>query len=284
MKSNVLLILLWATCMGLGLPVHSFEQNQLLQVYASHQQDTARTFSGVDGLKVQRLETKLSMPLLALGTYAGDWFSAFEFSENRFLLSGAQSGKRRLYRFSIPLEYDAAPSGRWQHFWRFAPAYYSDESLIDQSRYVNEFAWLGKYQANRKVKWVLGLRQDTRFGVTTRYPVFGLEAQPNSKMYHHWVFPDVYSQLTLPKGNRLQVFMRPSGGNWRYLQGDGTEASFGMMDWNLGLALFKRLKHPLQLKFEAGLSMNGEGSIAGVEGDLEDGYFLLISLQSQLPD
>ena len=63
MKSNVLLILLWATCMGLGLPVNSFEQNQLLQVYASHQQDTARTFSGVDGLKVQRLETKLSMPL-----------------------------------------------------------------------------------------------------------------------------------------------------------------------------------------------------------------------------
>ena len=284
MKWNVLLISILAFFAVFGPFAHGFEQNQLLQVQASHQQDTARAFSGVDGLKVQRLETRLSMPLLALGTHAGDWFSAFEFSENRFLLSGAQSGKRRLYRFSVPFEYEVASSGRWQHFWRFAPSYYSDESLIDQNRYVNEYAWLGKYNANRKVKWVVGLRQDTRFGVTTRYPVFGLEAQPNSKIYHHWVFPDVYSQLSLPNGNSLRVFMQPNGGNWRYLQADGTEASFGMTDWNVGVAWFKPIKHPLQLKFEVGLNMNAEGSIAGVDGDLADGYFFLFSVQSQLPD
>jgi hypothetical protein len=284
MKWNVLNISLVAVVTVLGSVAYGFEQNRLLQVNISHQQDTARAFSGVDGLKVQRLETKLSMPLLVLGTHAGDWFSAFEFSENRFLLSGAQSGKRRLYRFSVPFEYEAISSGRWQHFWRFAPSYYSDESIIDQSRYVNEYAWLGKYQVNRKVKWVVGLRQDTRFGVTTRYPVFGLEAQPSSMMYHHWVFPDIYSQLLLPNGNSIRAFMQPSGGNWRYLQTDGTEASLGMMDWNVGLALFKPIKHPLQLKFEVGLNMNGEGTIAGVDGDLDDGYFFLISLQSQLPN
>ena len=277
-------ILLFFCLLCFGFSPYSLGQNTLLQVNASHQQGTARAFSGVDGLEVKRLETQLSMPVFALDTYAGGWFSALEFSENRFLLSGSDEGTRRFYQFSLPIEYEARASGRWQHFWRFAPSYYSDESLIDQTRYVNEFAWQIKYNANRKVKWVAGWRQDTRFGTTTQYPVFGLEAQPNSKIYHHWVFPHVYSQLQLPNGQSIRLFMRPNGGNWRYRQADASIASLGMTDWKVGGAWFKPLKHPLQIKVEAGLNMQGKGSIAGVDGDLADGYFFLVSLQSQLLD
>ena len=57
-----------------------------------------------------------------------------------------------------------------------------------------------------------------------------------------------------------------------------------MTDWKVGGAWFKPLKHPLQVKVEAGLNMQGKGSIAGVDGDLADGYFFLVSLQSQLLD
>jgi hypothetical protein len=268
----------------MGLPGLSFAQNALLQVGASHQQDTTSTFSGIEGLEVKRLETKLNMPVLVLATYAGDWFAAGQFSENRWVLSGTTSATRRFYRFSLPIEYEASSSGRWQHFWRFAPSYYSDESLIDQNRYVNEYAWQVKYQANRKLNWVVGLRQDTLFGSTQMYPVFGLEARPNRKIFHHWVFPNIYSEINLKKDNSLRLFMTPDGGNWRYREEDGSIASFGMTRWKVGAALLKPLKTPLQLKLEFGLTMMGEGSIAGVDGDLSDGYFFLVGIESRLPE
>ena len=271
------LCLLLMTVSPLGLAA-----NALLQVSASHEQGTTRAFDGVDGQEVKRFETKLAMPLLALASHTGDWFAAGEFSENRFLLSGASTSRHRLYRLSLPMELEANPTGRWQHFWRFAPSYYTDESLIDQNRYVNEFAWQVKYQANRKVKWVVGVRQDTRFALTEMYPVFGLESQPNARVYHHWVFPDVYSEIRFKRGQVFSVFMQPNGGNWRYRQDDGTKSSFGMMDWKAGVAWAKPLNAPLQLKASLGLSMNGKGSIAGTDGDLADGYFFLLAIETPL--
>ncbi len=274
---NTLLILLVICCSPL-----SWGLNQLLQVSASHQQDTARDFSGIDGLELQRLETKFKMPLMARGSYIGDWFSAAEFSENRFVLSGATTGTRRFYRFSLPIEYEISGRSRWQHVLRFAPSYYSDESLVDQTRYLNEYAWQLKYQMNSKVRWVMGIRNDTRFGVETMYPQFGMESRPNSRMYHHWVFPDMYSEINLPKGHQMRAFAKPNGGNWRYLQDDGGVASFGMTDWNIGFAWLKPLQNPLQFKLEVGLKMMGEGSVAGADGSLSDGYFFLLSIQSHL--
>lgn len=260
----------------------SWGQNQLLQVSASHQQDTTRAFSGIEGFELQRLETKLKMPVFARGTYLGDWFSAAEFSENRFFLSGTANGIRRFYRFSLPIEYEVKGAGRWLQVFRFAPAYYSDESLVDQTRYLNEYAWQLKYQMSSKVRWVAGVRKDTRFGVKRLYPVLGMESRPNSRMYHHWVFPDMYSEINLSKGYQMRVFAKPNGGNWRYLQDDGSVASFGMTDWNIGFAWLKPLQNPLQFKLEVGLKMMGEGSVAGADGTLSDGYFFLLSIQSHL--
>jgi len=265
-----------------GITPLSWGVNQLLQVSASHQQDTTRRFSGIDGLEIQRLETKFKMPLVARGTYLGDWFSAAEVTENRFLLSGATTGTRRFYRFSLPIEYETNNMGQWTHVLRFAPTYYSDESLVDQTRYLNEYGWQLKYQVNAKVRWVAGIRKDTRFGVESLYPQFGMESRPNARMYHHWVFPDLYSEMSLAKGYQMRAFAKPNGGNWRYLQDDGSEASFGMTDWNIGLAWLKPLQNPLQFKLEVGLKMMGEGSVAGADGNLSDGYFFLLSIQSHL--
>jgi len=257
-------------------------QNALLQLQVSHQRDTARAFSGIENFNVQRLETQLRLPLLAVSSFAGTWFGGFEFSENRMVLSGSVTDTRRFYRFALPFEFHMKRSGRWQHVLRYEPAYYSDESIIDQTRYVNEFAWLAKYKANRKAQWVLGVRQDTRFGIDAMYPVFGLESRPNSQMYHHWVFPDLYSEVVLNKRQSVQVFAKPKGGNWRYLQADGGVASFGMTDWNIGAAWIQNLKRPLQFKLEVGMNMLGEGSVAGNDGDLADGYFFLLSLHTRI--
>ncbi|GAA6135755.1 hypothetical protein NBRC116188_25450 [Oceaniserpentilla sp. 4NH20-0058] len=264
------------------LSLTTLAQNNLLQLRVSHQQDTTRVFSGLDDLNIQRLETEVGIPLLAISSFAGTWYGGFEFTENRFVLSGSVAATRRLYRFSLPFEFEARPSKRWQHIWRYAPSYYSDESLLDQTRYVNEFAWHVKYKANRKAHWVLGIRQDTRFGIESMYPVFGLESRPNSKIYHHWIFPDMYSQVKLNKRQSVQVFAKPNGGNWRYLQADGSVASFGMTDWNIGVAVMRQLKHPLQFKLELGMKMLGEGSIAGNDGDLEDGFFFLASIETRM--
>lgn len=272
----------WVFVILMVCSVDGFGKNQLLQVNMSHQQDTTRAFSGIDGLNIQRLETKFRMPLLALGTYAGDWFSAAELTENRFNLSGAATGVRRFYRFSIPIEYELKSSSSIQQKFRYAPSYYSDESIIEQTRYVNEFSWVINYNVNRKVSWVGGVRQDTRFGVASIYPVFGLEARPNSRIHHHWVFPDIYSQVSLPKRNKVQVFAKPNGGNWRYRPAEGGEASFGMTDWSVGASWLKAIRYPWQFKVELGLKMMGEGSVAGADGSLEDGYFFLFSLHTQL--
>lgn len=260
-----------------------FAENTLLQVRASHQQGAQSDFSGIDELAIKRLETAFNLPVLALETYAGDWFAAAEFSENRFALSGSTSATRRFYRFSLPIEYEALPSGRWQHVWRYSPSLYTDESLIDQNRYVHEFGWHVKYQVNRKLKWIAGVRQDTLFGDTQMYPVFGMEARPNTRIYHHWVFPNIYSQVLLKKQHKLKVFIQPSGGNWRYRQEDSSIATLGLTQWEVGAAVMSAIKPPLQLKLAFGLTTMGQGSIAGADGDLSDGYFFLVGIESRLP-
>jgi hypothetical protein len=265
----------------LSLPAMSFAQSALLQVSATHQQDTQRTFSGVDGLEVARLATKLHMPVFASSSFVGDWFAAAQLSENRFALSGSVSDTRRLYRFSLPIEFEQRPSGRWQHFWQFASTYFTDESLLEQTRYVNEFAWQVRYQANRKVSWVAGIRQDSLFADTQIYPVFGLISKPNSKIYHHWVFPNIYSQVTLNRRHSIRLYMEPEGGNWLYRQADGTDATLGFTHWKLGFDFNRALLSPLQLKLAMGLTMRGEGSIAGADGDLGDGYFFLLGIESR---
>lgn len=276
MKWNLLISLLWL------ISTTSFAQNPLLQLSVSHQRDTSRAFSGIDNFNVQRLESRLRVPTLAISSFAGTWYGGFALTENRFVLSGSVNDTRRFYRFAMPFEFEMRPSGRWQHLFNFTPSYYSDESLIDQTRYVNEFSWMLKFKANRKARWVLGVRQDTRFGASSMYPVFGLESRPNSKIHHHWVFPDVYSHVRLNKKVSVRIFAKPNGGNWRYLQGDGGVASFGMTDWNMGAAWFQALKKPLQFKMEAGLKTLGEGSVAGNDGDLTDSYFFLFSVQTKL--
>lgn len=264
----------------LGMSAGSFAQSELLQLSVSHQQDTQTPFSGVDGLEVKRLETKLHMPLLARSSFAGDWFAAAQLTENRFLLSGTTSAKRRLYRFSIPIEYEASQAGRWQHVFQFAPTYFTDESLIDQTRYVNAFAWQVSYRANRKVSWVAGVRQDALFGDTQMYPIFGLQSKPYRQFYHHWVFPNIYSQVTLKKGSSVRLFMQPEGGNWQYRESDGSTANLVFNHWELGIAWLRPLRSALQLKLEVGLTMRGEANIAGADGELGDGYFFLVGLQS----
>lgn len=257
-------------------------QNTLLQVSVSHQQGTTRAFSGIDDFNVKRMKTNVRLPLLAYGSYVGNWFAGFQFDENRFVLSGSVNDTRRFYRFSLPFEFQLRRDKNWQHILRYEPAYYSDESIIDQTRYVNEFTWLVNYYVNKKVNWVAGIQQDTRFGVDRMYPVFGLESRPNSRIHHHWVFPDIYSSFMLKKEQTMKVFAQPNGGNWRYLQSDGSVASFGMSDWNVGAAWIKNLRYPLQLKIEGGLQMMGDGSVAGADGSLEDGYFVLFSIQTQV--
>lgn len=253
------------------------------QLSASITYETARDFTGVDGLAVQRLETSINLPYLIRPTYAGDWAFSFKIKENRLGLTGPIVMGRRFYRFSLPMLYEPRYRGRWSYRWFLEPSMYGDESIISQTRYVLEYGFVAKYKVKRKVSWVAGIKRDNRFGGTTWYPVFGLESRPNSRMVHHWVFPDVYSQVKLNKRLSVKAYMKPNGSQWLYDQGDGSSAIFILSDWNIGAAVKMRTRMPYDLVIDAGMSYMGEGSVAGQAGDLSDGFYIKFGLETPLP-
>ncbi len=250
-----------------------------LQLSLYHQQETVRAFSGIEGLDVQQVQTGLKFPLVLKPTYAGLWTMAGHLQESRFNLSGVIEATRRFYRFSLALEYQPRQVGRWQYTWHFEPSYYADESLNQQKRFALEFEALGRYRVNRKVNWVVGARQDSRFGGISIYPVFGLESRPNKKWHHHWVFPDFYSQYQLKPKTKARLFAKPTGGNWRYLQEDGSTATFNINSWNIGVMLKQKTRTAFDLKLELGTKLLGKSSVAGQEGDLSNSYYLMLSLE-----
>jgi len=256
--------------------------SEVLKVGVSHRQGTAQAFSGIDGLNVAQIETELNFPLAMRPSPAGLWVQGLQFQEHRFALSGAAEAVRRFYRLSLPLEFHPRVVGRWQYQWRLEPAYNSDESLFQQKRFLFEYGATASYRVNRKVNWVMGLKMDSRFGQEQLYPVFGLETRPNKRWHHYWVFPDMRSEVKIKRNTYAQVFMRPNGGKWRYLQEDGSVASFGITDWNVGVSLRKKTRSPFFIRLELGSRIMGMGSVAGEDGDLGTAFYFLVSLETQL--
>ena len=255
---------------------------EVLQVSVSHHNGTAQAFDGIEGLEVSQWETELVVPLALRSTSAGLWLQGLQFTENRLILSGSTDTTRRLYRFSLPLEYHPKKYGRWQYYWHLEPAYYSDETLIDEKRFLLEYQFISRYGKRNSVNWVAGLRQDSRFGVKQLYPVFGLESRPNKKWLHHWVFPDFYSEVNFKRHHFAQVFMRPSGGYWPFTQADGSSAAVGITNWQLGVSLRKKTKSPFFVRLEVGTKLMGQASVAGSDGDLGSAYFFMLSLETDI--
>jgi hypothetical protein len=264
------------------LLISSVYGKEVLQVSVSHHQGTAQAFDGIEGLEVAQWETELILPLALRPTSAGLWLQGLQFTENRLLLSGATDATRRLYRLSLPLEYHPKKLGRWQYYWHLEPAYYTDETLIDEKRFLFEYQFISRYGKRNSVNWVAGIRQDSRFGSEQLYPVFGLESRPNKKWLHHWVFPDFYSEVNFKRHHYAQLFMRPSGGYWPFTQEDGSSAAVGITNWNLGMSLRKKTKSPFYIRMEVGTKLMGSASVAGSDGDLGSAYFFMLSLETDI--
>ncbi|MEY8248978.1 MAG: hypothetical protein RPT11_11380, partial [Bermanella sp.] len=259
-------------------PAHGSE---VLKVGLSHRQGSEQAFSGIADLSVTQIETELNFPLAMRPSPAGLWVQGLQFREHRFALSGAENSVRRFYRLSLPLELHPRMQGRWQYLWRLEPAYHSDESLFQQTRFLFEYAASAHYRMNRKARWVMGIRQDSRFGQEQLYPVFGLETRPNKRWHHRWVFPDFYSEVKIKRNTYGRVFLHPSGGKWRYLQADGSVASFGITDWNVGVSWRQKTRSPFFMRLELGSRIMGKGSVAGEDGDLSSAFYFLLSMETQ---
>jgi hypothetical protein len=243
--------------------------------------DTKRVYDGIDGLDFERLETQFRSPIFKRKNTQGVWLGGFDASENRMFLSGVETGARRFYRFALPIQYFAKRNGRTQHEWMLTPAYYSDESLIDQKRISLEYAWQLRYFKNRKMSFVAGLSSDSRFGVNGMYPIFGLEAKPNKHIFHHWVFPNIYTQIQLQKRLTAKAFVQINGGNWDYLLSSGAGASnFGITDWKVGLGARLKTRMPFDLVAEVGLRIMGSAAINGTAGDLDSSYFVTLGIKT----
>ena len=247
---------------------------------ASLHKDSPRQFDGIDNFQFDRLDTRISTPILERRPYVGTWLLGADFTESRFNISTDASSQRRFYRISTPVQYWPRRVGQWQHRWHFEPAHYSDESLIDQTRYEFEYAWQAKYWVNNKVGWVAGVSNDSRFGGAQFYPVFGLEARPSAAIHHYWVFPDMYSVFQLGKST-WRLFLEPDGGNWRFLQDDGTVASFALNEWTLGLDWSQSIHRRWRLKLSVGMKTMGQGSVAGADGNLTDAFYFSVGLISK---
>lgn len=265
-------------CWGMLLVSEVLSQDLALRLV--HQRDTQRDFSGIDDFQVQRYQTQFVTPLVQRRSRPGWWQFGAEFEEDRFFLSGSVNGVRRFYRFSLPMVYEPKAHGRWHYVWHLEPAYYADESLFEQTRLKFEFAYSAHYQATRRAAWVLGLRRDSRFGQERLYPVVGLESRPNRKIHHHWVFPQIFSSFKVNRKLDLEAFIKPDGGRWTFLQEDGAISSFGMSDWDVGLAFIARSRLSFNWRLELGYKVLGEGSVSGAKGALSSGFFYGFGIQA----
>jgi hypothetical protein len=270
----ILLLVCWGAQLAYGAPA--------LSVGIRHSQGAKQAFDGIEGLNVAQIETQLNFPLAMRSSPAGLWVQGLQFTEHRFVLTGALDAVRRLYRLSLPLEYYPRTAGRWQYGLGFEPAYNTDETLFQQKRFVFEYSAAARYRVNKKVTWVMGFNKDSRFGGKRLYPIFGLEARPNKRWHHHWVYPDIHSEVKIKRNTFAKVFMRPSGGQWRYLQADSTVASLSITDWNTGVSLRQKTASPLFFRIELGTRMMGTASVAGQEGGLDNALYFLVSLEAQL--
>jgi len=267
------LILLLLACSANGL--------EPLELNVAFTRDLVRAYDGIDNFNFERIETRLSTPLITKRSYAGNWLVGADFTENRLFLTGAITGTRRLYRFATPIQFFPRSVGRIQHEWMLTPAYYSDESLTDQKRFNFEYAWQARYRKNRKVSFVAGLRNDSRFGGEGIHPIFGLESKPNEHIFHHWVFPDMYTNVSLNRKTSVRAFLQVNGGNWRYLQSDETStASLGVSDWKLGMSFRLRTRMPFDIVAEAGMRILGSGAISGTTGSLDNSFFVGIGINT----
>jgi hypothetical protein len=245
--------------------------------------DAKRAYNGIDNLDFERIETQFLSPIFKRENTVGIWLSGIYLSENRMFLSGIASGTRRLYRFAVPIQFFPKRTGRIQHEWMLTPAYYSDESFIDQKRITLEYAWQFRYFKNRKMSFVAGLRSDSRFGENAIHPIFGLEAQPNKKVFHHWVYPNIYSQIKLKKKLTAKVFAQINGGNWDYLVSDEEGvSSLSVSDWKIGLGMRLKTKMPFDLVAETGLKIIGSASFNGTSGASGNSYFITIGIKTSL--
>lgn len=264
----------FATCalfQGVSSLGHAIQPSELS---AGVTRDTSRTYDGTDGFAFTRVETHLTAPLIKKRGYVGGWVLGADFTESRLFLSGLTTATRRLYRFSMPVQYFPRVVGRYQHEWMLAPAYYSDESLTAQKRYTLEYAWQLRYRKSRKVNLVAGFRKDNSFGASEIHPIIGIEARPNKRIFHHWVFPDIYTNIKLNKKMSARGFLQITGGNWKYLQSDESTATFAISDWKLGFSLRIKTKMPFDLVGEAGLRFLGKGAAAGTTGTFDNSYFI----------
>lgn len=254
---------------------------QPLELQATINRDVVRAYDGIDNFNFVRIETQLMTPLIKKRSYAGQWLVGADFTENRLFLSGALTGTRRLYRFAAPIQFFPRQVGRLQHEWMFTPAYYSDESFTDQKRFTFEYAWQLRYKKNRKVNFIAGLRNDSRFGGEGIHPIIGLESRPNAQIFHHWVFPDIYTNIKLNRKTSVRGFVQVNGGHWKYRQSqENTIATLGVSDWKVGVSVRLKTKMPFDITAEAGMRILGAGAIAGTTGDLGNSFFIGVGINT----
>jgi hypothetical protein len=275
MWSRLLCVLLF----GLAQYIQAVEA---IDFKLAHQLATQQTFDGIENFNIKASQTQLTTPLASKSAQVGKWTLGASITQYQFLLSGASEGDRRFYRFSAPIQYFPRQVGRFQHQWHFEPSHYSDESLISQTKDELEYAWRVKYWVNKKVSWLVGFRQDTRFGSAQIYPVFGLESQPKKGILHHWVFPDFYTQIQLNRKLNVRAYAHVEGGNWKFLQEDGSVASFGLSQWHMGIKALIKTRMKFDWMVEMGMSTMGKGSIAGNDGNLDSSYYLSFGIETPL--
>lgn len=270
--------LMAAPLLSLFAPNISFAL-QPLELTLTSSRNSSREFKGLEGLNFELIKTNALIPFIKNPSYAGIWYAGVEFTENRLFTSGVESGTRRLYRIATPIQYFPRRIGRFQHEWMLTPSYYSDESLTDQKRFTFEYAWQLRYFYNRKVGFVAGVRNDSRFGGAGVHPIIGMESRPDNRLFHHWVFPDMYTEIKLNRKLTAKAFLQVSGGNWPYtLANEAGSATMGLSDWKLGLGARLKTRMPFELVTEVGLRFMGEGTMAGVEGDIGNGFFVTIGI------
>lgn len=256
--------------------------DEALQASYRHSEDGRVVAPDMTGLRVRVMQDRVSLPVGMRKTHTGYWFTGAHVQQTLITFHGSNVGERRLYRLSLPIDYihDPSSANRWRFIGRIEPAHYTDERLFDHR--ASQIEWGGRfsYDLNAEMSAVWGMKMDRRLGQARYYPIFGVEWQPTTRWYHHWVFPDWRSHYQLKKRTRLYAHVRPEGGQWRFGKYK-THENMHYVNWAFGVGLWHKTSTPFALKFELGQNLYRKLIYNAGSTSLNDSNYWLISAESR---
>lgn len=212
----------------------------------------------------------------------GQWFvPGIAVERTLFKLSNSNLDDKAMYHVGLPV-------GLFHHtnkmirLLSIAPSMHTDGNIYDQGTFSLHALGIWQWRLDQPTGYRLGFAANRTFGRYQAFPILGYQWRATSQSELDIGFP--FSKMEYNFSPRWNTFIKltPSGGNWRYENGQGQHYNLAYSSWvsTLGLRYrtFKRLWASIQAgrSFERKLALTDDDN-SHSETNIGNSHFFLIS-------